>query len=88
MATTVMQAFNEFLNEIVNVDSDVSKTARSSRDWLLGQISKFKEKEDTFPKLYSGIDIHFGSFARKTKIDTFGQVCQLCVIDEGKRFLC
>ncbi|MDK2810995.1 MAG: hypothetical protein PWR27_1704 [Petroclostridium sp.] len=68
MATTVIQAFNEFLKDIVNLDSDISKTARSSRDWLLGQISKFNEKDNTFPKLYSDINIHFGSFARKTKI--------------------
>ena len=68
MATTVIQAFNEFLKDIVNLDSDISKTARSSRDWLIGQISKFNEKDNTFPKLYSDINIHFGSFARKTKI--------------------
>jgi hypothetical protein len=68
MATTVVQAFNEFLKDIVNLDSDISKTARSSRDWLLGQISKFNEKDSTFPQLYSDINIHFGSFERKTKI--------------------
>ncbi len=68
MATTVIQAFNEFLKDIVNLDSDISKTARSSRDWLLGQISNFNDKDNTFPQLYSDINIHFGSFARKTKI--------------------
>jgi hypothetical protein len=48
MATTVIQAFNEFLKDIVNLDSDISKTARSSRDWLLGQISKFNDPSISF----------------------------------------
>lgn len=68
MATTVILAFNEFLKDTVNLDSDISKTARSSRDWLLGKISNFYEHDNTFPDLYSDINIHFGSFARKTKI--------------------
>ncbi|ECA4967600.1 nucleotidyltransferase, partial [Salmonella enterica subsp. enterica serovar Jukestown] len=32
MATTVISAFNEFLKEIVNLDSNKTITARSSRD--------------------------------------------------------
>lgn len=68
MATTVIQAFKEFLRDVVNLDSDISDVARSSRDWLLSQIPNFKEKNNTFPKLYSDINIYFGSFARKTKI--------------------
>lgn len=68
MAKNVIQAFNEFLKCTVNLDSKISSIARNSRDWLLGQISNFNEKDDSFPKLYSSINIHFGSFARKTKI--------------------
>lgn len=68
MATTVIQAFNKFQKDIVNLDSDISKTARNSRDWLLGQIANFNNKDNTFPELYSDINLHFGSFARKTKI--------------------
>lgn len=68
MATTVIEAFNEFMKETVNLDIDINKTAKSSRDWLIGQISKFKEKDDVFPKLYKDINIYFGSYARKTKI--------------------
>lgn len=67
MATSVNQAFDEFKKETVNLDVDVNTKAKSSRGWLLSQISKFEEK-DGFPKLYEEIDIHFGSFARKTKI--------------------
>lgn len=68
MATSVNQAINGFMKETVNLDSEINTSSKSSRDWLLGQISKFEEKDDTFPKLYEDINIHFGSFARKTKI--------------------
>ncbi len=67
MATTVNDAFDDFLKYTVNLDSDITSTARGSRDWLIEQIEKFDSQEG-FPKLYSGIDIHFGSFARRTKI--------------------
>ncbi|ENU91235.1 hypothetical protein F971_03373 [Acinetobacter vivianii] len=67
MATTVISAFNDFQKNIVNLDSTTSTTARSSRNWLLDQISKFPENNDNFPNLYPEIDIGFGSFARKTK---------------------
>jgi hypothetical protein len=68
MASTVISAFNEFLSDIVNLDSDVSKQARSSRDWLVDQIKALSDKNDEFPALYSEKDIFYGSFARRTKI--------------------
>ena len=67
MATTVTVAFNTFQKYIVNLDSSLSTTARTSRDWLLQQISKFPDKNSNFPLLYPEINIAFGSFARKTK---------------------
>jgi len=69
VATTVISAFNEFLRDIVNLDSDETKTARNSRNWLIEQqIHKFPEKDDLFPNLYKEKDFYFGSFARRTKI--------------------
>lgn len=68
LATTVIQAFNEFQKDVVNLLLDTSDEARRSRDWLLDQIGNFDNKKDDFPDLYSNIDIHFGSFARRTKI--------------------
>jgi hypothetical protein len=67
VATTVNGAFSDFLKNTVNLDPEVTSNARSSRDWLIGQIDSFDSKSD-FPTLYNEIDIHFGSFARKTKI--------------------
>ena len=67
MAKTVTSAFSEFLKDKVNLDSDISKTARTSRDWLVDQIHTFTTKDDEFPLFYQDKDIFFGSFARKTK---------------------
>ena len=67
MALTVIQAFNEFLNDSVNLDPEEVKLARVSRAWLLDQIAAFPTKDATFPKLYEEKNIPFGSFSRSTK---------------------
>jgi hypothetical protein len=67
MATTVNNAFEEFIRDKVNLDSDKTKTARKSRDNLIDNIHSLGSNEDFF-NLYHDIDIAFGSFARKTKI--------------------
>ncbi|MBP2112513.1 nucleotidyltransferase [Paenibacillus silagei] len=67
MATTVNNAFSEFMKNYVNLDSDETLIARGSRDWLIKQIDNF-DSQDGFLKLYNDIDIYFGSFARRTKI--------------------
>ncbi len=68
MAKTVNAAFAEFNKDIVNLDTDRTKTAQSSRDWLIKQLEGLPNKIDDFPKLYDGMHIKFGSFARNTKI--------------------
>jgi hypothetical protein len=67
MATTVNNAFKEFMRDKVNLDQDKTKTARKSRDNLIDNIHSLGSNEDFF-NLYNDIDIAFGSFARKTKI--------------------
>ena len=67
MVRTVNEAFDVFLKDYVNLDPNETKRARSSRDWLLSQISLFPYKDNKFPVLYPGKDIFFGSFPRKTK---------------------
>lgn len=67
MAQTVNAAFAQFLAEKVNLDSDRTEAARGSRDWLYEQIASF-QSDSTFPLLWSGYNINYGSFARKTKI--------------------
>lgn len=68
MASTVIEAFDVFLRDTVNLEPTDTRNARSSRNWLLGQIQELPRRHSDFPHLYSDIDIHFGSFARNTKI--------------------
>lgn len=67
MATTVISAFSEFQKNCVNLATADSQRAISSRDWLVGQIHAFPDRDADFPTLYTEKDIFFGSFARKTK---------------------
>lgn len=66
MATTVNIAFFEFMRDIVNLDPVITKNARASRDNLLSNISEF-DNADGFFDLCDSFNVHFGSFARKTK---------------------
>ncbi len=68
MAKTAVAAINQLLRDSVNLDGDVVKTARTSRDWLLTQINGWPERDADFPPLYPEINLHYGSFARRTKI--------------------
>ena len=68
MAKNVNGAFTEFNTNFVNLDSKETPIARSSRDWLMGQLENLPNKVADFPKLYEGMHIKFGSFARNTKI--------------------
>ncbi len=68
MAKTVNEAFNTFNKEYVNLDTERTKIARSSRDWLLGRLNNFPDNDGDFPLKYEEKHIKFGSFARNTKI--------------------
>lgn len=86
MPKTVNGAFDEFLKETVNLDKDETTKARSSRDWLLGQINLF-ESDTTFPKFYQEKDIHFGSFARRTKIRPLDDIdLMVCLSAQGGHY--
>lgn len=64
MATTVNNAFSEFMKNIVNLDADVVSNARSSRDNLLENIAEFDNADDFF-NLYQGFNVHYGSLLAK-----------------------
>lgn len=84
MATTVNSAFNEFLKDTVNLDSDRTKKARSSRNWLVDQLKKLPTEDSTFPVLYDEKNIFFGSFARKTKKRPLDDIdIMICLSAEG-----
>lgn len=67
MAKTVIEAFNKFMADTVNLDPDQTKKARGSREWLVGQIETFPNNDVKFPSIYSEKNIFFGSFSRRTK---------------------
>lgn len=66
MATTVNNAFDDFMRDIVNLNPDIVSAARASRDDLLDNIAEFDDKDDFFD-LCDSFNVHFGSFARRTK---------------------
>jgi len=66
MANTVNAAFSEFMGSMVNLDSGIVSDARKSRDNLLSNIAEFSNTEGFFT-LCDNFNVHFGSFARKTK---------------------
>ena len=48
MATTVNNAFAEFMKEKVNLDQEKNKIARSSRDNLIDNIKEFSRDTDFY----------------------------------------
>ena len=85
MAKTVNQAFDIFLKNVVNLDSEQTRRARHSRDWMIGQVSKF-QNDRRFPDLYPEIDMYFGSFARRTKIRELDDIDLMIGIDVTDSF--
>ena len=84
MANTVNAAFAKFLTESVNLDPSITKTARSSRDWLISRIHLFESIIDHFPLLYTEKNIAFGSFARDTKIRELDDIdLMICLKAQG-----
>lgn len=67
MASTVNEAFEEFLRDSVRLDPNTTKTARASRDNLIDNIIAFSGDSDFF-NVYDSMNLLFGSFARRTKI--------------------
>ena len=66
MPYTVNACFDKFRKEIVDLDPEITKIARGSRDFVLKNIRLLSEREE-LPKLYDGMSLNFGSFERKTK---------------------
>lgn len=86
MASTVIIAFEEFLKNAINLDQSDVDLARRSRDWLFDQIGLFQE-DDTFPKHYSQHDIHYGSFARRTKKRPLDDIdIMICLSAQGASY--
>ncbi|WEK18674.1 MAG: hypothetical protein P0Y49_17955 [Candidatus Pedobacter colombiensis] len=79
MAKNVTQAFNDFLTNTVRLDTDRSDLAKSSKNYLQGQILNFPD-DDTFPKLHADGVIDYGSFSRKTKIRPLDDIDMMIIM--------
>lgn len=80
MATTVNNAFCEFMRNVVNLDPVITKKARMSRDNLLANIAEFDNNDDFF-NLHDPFNVHFGSFARNTKCRELDDVDLMIGVD-------
>ncbi|URC14825.1 hypothetical protein [Flavobacterium sp. B183] len=89
MAKTVDTAFSVFNIETVNLNSDRTTKANSSRDWLWGQLNTLDGKTNLdFPFKYEAKHIKYGSFARKTKIRELDDIdIMFCLISNGATYL-
>ena len=82
MVYTVWGAFDRFRKDTVDLPPDITKKARTSRDYLFNQINTLANNNADFPKLKGGYR-SFGSFARKTKIQPLDDVDVLILLDGG-----
>lgn len=80
MPYTVWGAFDWYRKNIVDLDSDQTNKARTSRNYLYDQIKLLEERDADFPKLYGSI-IPFGSFARSTKMRPLNDIDLLVLLN-------
>jgi hypothetical protein len=87
MANSVIAAFNEFLQDTVNLDSEDTKAARQDRDNLRTRIQGLQTTVEHFPTLYTEADINYGSFSRRTKKRPLDDVDMFfCMKAEGAQY--
>ncbi len=79
MATTVDNAFAQFLADSVRLDTERTKIAKGSKKWLVDEIVKFPE-DGKFPTLHPDIKIDYGSFSRKTKIRPLDDIDMMIIL--------
>ena len=67
MPYTVNSCFDKFRRDEVDLDPEQTKTARASRDFVLDNIA-WLSNEKKLPDVLGDYSLHYGSFARRTKI--------------------
>ena len=86
MASTVNNAFAEFLKDSIRLEPSETLTARKSRDNLISNINGFSRDDDFF-NLYSDYHLKFGSFARRTKIRPLNDIdLMICMSADGRTY--
>ena len=83
---TANSAYDNFIKNSVDLDSEQTGIARNSRDWLYGNLKNFPKVVENFPKLYAGKEIiGFGSFRRRTKIRPLDDIDLMLVLQVKER---
>lgn len=81
MTKTTKQCFDTFMSNVVNLDSDKTKIARTSRDTLKQDLISYANN-GKIPLLFSGQEtVQYGSFSRNTKIRPLDDIDLLLVLD-------
>lgn len=80
MVYTVWGAFDKFRTDTVDLDPEVTKAGRASRDYLVDQIKIVAKNNATFPQLGSEY-LLYGSFARRTKIQPLNDIDLLLILN-------
>ena len=78
MPYTVWGAFDAFRKNSVDISSDTSKRAKSSRSYLFDQLKGLNASDSACPKFYEFFS--FGSFARRTKITPLDDIDLLATV--------
>lgn len=87
MPYNVNACFEDFLRFQVNLDSERTKIARTSRDNLLDNLKELCNA-GILPKHYEEKNLHYGSFARKTKIRPLDDIdLMVCLSALGGHYL-
>jgi hypothetical protein len=80
MATTVNNAFNTFMKDIVRLDNDRNNVAKKSKNNLVTEIEKFPNDGKFLEYHTDYLSIDYGSFSRKTKIRPLDDIDLMIVL--------
>lgn len=86
IAYTVWGAFDNFRKISVDLDPEQTRIARASRDNLFNELTTLQSKVTGFPVL-TGKYLHYGSFARRTKIRPIDDI-DMMIILKGRGTTC
>lgn len=86
MAMTVNKAFHNFMQNVIDLDSEQVRKARKSRDNLISNINSFSDDDDFF-SIYSDRNLRFGSFERHTKLKPLDDIdLMICIVGGDERY--
>lgn len=77
---TVGSALRAFRMDTVDLSSTRVQQARNSRDYLVRHITSLAASDALFPPLAGGL-VHYGSFARRTKVRPLDDIDSMVVLD-------